>query len=581
MCGVTPLQTAKCKLEANERRMRDPVIMSQRLHSVMLRSALGRAGTTAEKGITQPKLFTNTATEASQVLFKLSPYSQNSLPVSKLAVRRQNFCRRVTDSSLPFSLAPNMAAKGQLGQVNIEKEEATDLYEELAAQTAANRRNENAYEDLAANPGASIRNRGSTDGWLDIIDRNVHLVNNNIRNVTAELHTVRKDTLATGRSVKDSEARIVAQLAELEENVVERIASKILAKLPELPTVEPVKQLQGRMDSGFTASQAELKKVLDAIPGLSTAVSIKELKEHTTSGFAESRKGSRNMMNTLKGMSTVGNAHIRAIELHAAQNDALRESHQNITESNIKLAETTRLQAQAVATGAQFISVSAAHYRQMKDDNSALRNDLHSRDAEVHALKRRIQELEDDARRTRIRLTAPTPQVPPGTQEEEEEQQSTGGVLPPPADDEEEESELDPQVYGDLLQIKAWDGVNLMDFKDLSPEVQASMLEWSGKVDPGWFGRVPGRKKSCAARGMSTNACLLPPDDMNVACGNCVGGKTFCVRRWSPTDSTATVFAMDSRDVQREGGVGDVSFWRNTKVGKTRPSKGMYTMKLQ
>jgi hypothetical protein len=151
----------------------------------------------------------------------------------------------------------------------------------------------------------------------------------------------------------------------------------------------------------------------------------------------------------------------------------------------------------------------------------------------------------------------------------------------PPVEEEEAHLELDPLVYDDLLRIKAWDGVNLMDFKDLSPEVQGSMLEWSKKIGPGWFDRVPGRKKSCAARGMSTNACLLPPDDMNVACGNCVGGKTFCVRRWSPTDSTATVFAMDSRDVQREGGVGDVSFWKNTKVGKTRPSKDMYTTKLQ
>jgi hypothetical protein len=427
-------------------------------------------------------------------------------------------------------------ALDDLERLNTEKEELLERYEGLVDHLATNRSDAVAYENLGADLGAMIRDRRSADA-------NFKKINNNVVGAITVLNALHKDTQENGKSVKDSETRIMAGLADMQENIAERIAAEILAKLPELPTAESVKQLEKRMSSGFTAS----------------------------------RKGSKTILTTLKGMSTAGNAHIRAVELRAAQDDALNESHQNITESNIKLAETTRLQAQVVATGAQLISVSADHYRRMQDDHRRMQDDhrrmqdnLRTQATEIQQLKRQIEEL----RNNNARDTLPTPTALTPLARENDD-------VMPPVEEEEAHLELDPLVYDDLLRIKAWDGVNLMDFKDLSPEVQGSMLEWSKKIGPGWFDRVPGRKKSCAARGMSTNACLLPPDDMNVACGNCVGGKTFCVRRWSPTDSTATVFAMDSRDVQREGGVGDVSFWKNTKVGKTRPSKDMYTTKLQ
>jgi cellobiose-specific phosphotransferase system component IIA len=124
-----------------------------------------------------------------------------------------------------------------------------------------------------------------------------------------------------------------------------------------------------------------------------------------SSGFTASRKGSRTILTTLKGISTAGNAHIRAVELRAAQDDALNESHKNITESNIKLAETTRLQAQVVATGAQLISVSADHYRRMQDDHRRMQDNLRTQATEIQQLKRQIEEL----RNNDARVTLPTP----------------------------------------------------------------------------------------------------------------------------------------------------------------------------
>jgi hypothetical protein len=123
----------------------------------------------------------------------------------------------------------------------------------------------------------------------------------------------------------------------------------------------------------------------------------------------------------------------------------------------------------------------------LQDENHTLRTQvaekdlaLRDRDVELQTLKRRIDELESEQPNRRRRIDPP----------------------PPPP-------ELDPQIYGDLLQIKAWTGSQLLEFKDLSAEVQAALLEWSGGLRAGWLDRVAGRKLSCISRLRTENRDIL------------------------------------------------------------------------
>jgi hypothetical protein len=103
-----------------------------------------------------------------------------------------------------------------------------ERYEGLVDHLATNRSDAVAYENLGADLGAMIRDRRSADA-------NFKKINNNVVGAITVLNALHKDTQENGKSVKDSETRIMAGLTDMQENIAERIAAEILAKLPELP----------------------------------------------------------------------------------------------------------------------------------------------------------------------------------------------------------------------------------------------------------------------------------------------------------------------------------------------------------
>jgi uncharacterized membrane protein YheB (UPF0754 family) len=506
-------------------------------------------------------------------------------------------------------------------------------------EAVVSREYKNAYTDLVSDYGASVRNRTELKGVNDQLST-VNISMNQLTSTVANIHTsVEKaaPTMATSKQGEDIKELIRNMQRSLSDDFAQKIRAattsiesklastasqdtinkiiksqedmrktaisqegtdKIMAVLSGLPT-----QLEEKMDSRLAsvASHEDTKSTIAALSGLVTSASFSQFEEKLHSGLASvaSQDDMKSIITALSGLPTsealsqfeektlailpglstdmerLGDYMQSSMATVASQNDmqsimaalsgvSTEESIRQLDgyiRSGVSTGESIRQLDDHIRSAMPTVASQEPLERitALQDEIHTLRTQaadkdlaLRDRDVELQTLKRRIDELESEQPSRRRRIDPPPPPAPV----------------------------LDPQIYGDLLRVKAWTGSQLLDFKDLSAEVRAALLGWSQSLSNGWSGRTAVRKLSCVSRQTTATACIVPSDDPNVACNACIGARTFCVRRRSKTDGTVTMFAIDHRDQQRQGGVNQVSFWRNIKGGRVRPSKDMYTTKL-
>jgi hypothetical protein len=132
-------------------------------------------------------------------------------------------------------------------------------------------------------------------------------------------------------------------------------------------------------------------------------------------------------------------------------------------------------------------------------------------------------------------------------------------------------------TYGHLTKIKIWTGTEEKDFEDLHLSVKDALRSFVAKhvLGDGWYDKAQKGKTSCA-RNRRMDRCKVPQDNYKVACSNCVGGKTFCIRRRADGDTTLSLFPLHPQD-RANASIDDVGFWMTT-ARKTRPD--FYGVKL-
>jgi hypothetical protein len=138
---------------------------------------------------------------------------------------------------------------------------------------------------------------------------------------------------------------------------------------------------------------------------------------------------------------------------------------------------------------------------------------------------------------------------------------------------------VDPPVGGDFHLIKIWTGSEEKSFTDLHVSVQQAVRTWSDGHVLGaeWFAKAQKSIRFCM-RNERQERCKVPPSGTDkVACSQCVGGKTFCIRRRAEDDETLCLFPLHT-DERREASVDDVTFWRMNARKRTPP--GFHSKKL-